>query len=272
MASARVLLQLREAQATALRLSDENEALVHESNRMLDVQAELTRERDAAAEAARPLEADARTARLEAAASLERASQAEAELRASRAQVLKLEADLAELRGSVKAQVVAAVEASQEAARRAYEADMRHDRASLEREVATLRAAKAAEAAAGAELQKRCERLSAEKYDLEREKGALLAERAASSTKYQAASLAVLSVPGSPRAPTRRSSRPRNEVGGWGAARRSRAAAGHPRRSLTPRGAGGADADAGGMQSPTGAAAAPAYAAPQYVNQHEVRL
>ena len=129
---------------------------------------------------------------------------------------------------------------------------MRHDRASLEREVATLRAAKAAEAAAGAELQKRCERLSAEKYDLEREKGALLAERAASSTKYQAASLAVLSVPGSPRGATRRSVAAR-VVDDMEARLATAGLPGSPRAAARSRRAAPARLTrTGGMQSPTG--------------------
>ena len=49
----------------------------------------------------------------------------------------------------------------------------------LEREISTLRASKEAEVAANAELQRRCDRLAAEKHALERERAALLAERSA---------------------------------------------------------------------------------------------
>ena len=87
------------------------------------------------------------------------------------------------MRSNVRKQVVSAVEAAQEAARRQFDVEGVTDRLAQEREMSALRAARDAEAAASEEAHRRVERLEAEKHALERERAALLAERAASAAK-----------------------------------------------------------------------------------------
>jgi hypothetical protein len=185
-ATAKELLQLREAQAAVLRLSDENAQATDEYNVLLDQKEEISSERNELLASNRQLDAELSSARDAADAAQERIIQLNDELHASLSARELVEADLAELRASVKSQVFEAVEASQEAARRSYDVDMKHDRAGLERELSTLRAAREAESAASAELQRRCDRLTAEKVALERERAALLAERSAITSRSTA--------------------------------------------------------------------------------------
>lgn len=133
-------------------------------------------ERNALLAANRQLDAELGAAREGAATAAERAVQLTEELGAAHATRESVEVDLADLRANLSAQVIAAVDASQDAARRAYGEDLRHDRAALEMEVNKLRAAREAEVAANTELQRRCDRLAAEKHALERERAALLAQ------------------------------------------------------------------------------------------------
>ena len=184
--TAKDLLRLREAQAAVLRLSAENEDLVHEHNALLDRQMELGGERNELLSVNRDLEAETAAAKTAAEQARERSAQLSDELQQSLKARQALQDDLKELTSSVKEQVLSAVEASQAAAKASYTDDMRHDRMALEREINMLRASRDAEVAANSEVQMRCDRLAAEKHALEVERAALLAERTATSTRATA--------------------------------------------------------------------------------------
>lgn len=184
--TAKDLLKLKETQAAVMRLSDENGQLVNEHNALLDEHADLHRERNELLAANRRLEAELKASREAEQSSSDRASELTSELHRSYASRDAIEADLTELRSSVKTQVVSAIEASQAAAKASYDVDMRHDRQTLERELASLRASRDAEVAANAEVQRRCERLESEKHALEVERAALLAERTANFSRSAA--------------------------------------------------------------------------------------
>lgn len=197
---AKDLLKLREVQAAVLRLSEENGALVEEHNSLLDEHAELKRERNELLSANRHLEVELQAAREAERGASARASELAGELQRSYAARDAIEADLAELRSSVQSQVVTAVEASQAAAKASYDINTRHDRVALERELASLRASRDAEIAANAEVQRRVDRLTAEKHALEVERAALLAERTANFTRSAALAATLESLsPASPR-------------------------------------------------------------------------
>lgn len=193
--SGKTVLKLREAEATVGRLRDDSTRVATENARLRDEQREISIERDSLFMANRQLDAELEGARKLAESANARSKELTEELQRAFEARESVEADLAELRATVKKQVVSAVEASQEAARRAFDADMRRDQMAQERELAALRAAVDAERAASEDARRRCEVAELEQAKLEREKAALLAERTASATRAAALAHATLHSP-----------------------------------------------------------------------------
>lgn len=195
-ASGRTILKLREAEATVERLVAEKAQLAGEHAVLVDEHREVCNERNALLAANRQLDAELDVSHGQNQAAAERSAELTDELTRAFHAREAVEADLTELRANVQTQVVNAVEASQQAARRAFDSDVRHDRSAIERELSVLRARCDAETAAAEELRLRCEALELEKTTLAGEKAALLAQRTANSTRDSAlASLALATSP-----------------------------------------------------------------------------
>ena len=184
--SGKAILRLRAAEAAAERASEDQAKLATQHEALAEEHREVAHERDALLVANRQLDAELNSLRVLVDSTNERSSSLTDELRKAYEGREAAEADLTSLRASVQKQVAAAVEASQEAARRAFDVDVRHDRLASDREMSALRAACEAERAASEEARHRCARLEAEKKALERERAAMLAERAASNTRSAA--------------------------------------------------------------------------------------
>ena len=179
-------LKLREAEATVERMREEAGQLHSEHQSLLDEHREVSTERNALLNANRQLDAECDAARSLAEKANERSKELTEELRKAFEAREAVEAELAEVRSNLKTQVTSAVDAAQEAARRAFDVEGVQDKMAQERELSALRAARDAEAAASEEARKRADRLEAEKHALERERAALLAERTASVTRSNA--------------------------------------------------------------------------------------
>ena len=184
--SGKAILRVRAAEAAAERASEDHAKLATQHEALAEEHREVAHERDALLVANRQLDAELNSLRVLVDSTNERSSSLTDELRKAYEGREVVEADLTSLRASVQKQVAAAVEASQEAARRAFDVDVRHDRLASDREMSALRAACEAERAASEEVRHRCARLEAEKKALERERAAMLAERAASNTRSAA--------------------------------------------------------------------------------------